>query len=210
MLSGSWPGQLYVFRRKADGTFEPREKIQDANGGEIKPGVSTTVFAADWDADGDLDLLMGNVHGEVKLALNEGTRQQPAYAAPIRLVVSDELRPCGGDSAPVVADWDSDGRQDLLVSTGEGSVYWFRNTGSSAQPILESGQVLVEKSPFGAKVADRKPGQWGVRAKICVTDFNGDGRLDLLLGDSSGTTCPDSQKIYHGFVWLFLRKPTSR
>jgi hypothetical protein len=30
-----------------------------------------------------------------------------------------------------------------------------------------------------------KEGQWGIRAKICVTDWNGDGWPDLLLGDYS-------------------------
>ncbi len=42
-------------------------------------------------------------------------------------------------------------------------------------------------SPLGWKDdAHRKPGQWGVRAKVCVTDWNGDGKLDLLLGDICG------------------------
>ncbi len=173
----------------------------------IKPGVSTTVFAADWDADGDLDLLMGNVHGEVRLAVNVGTRKMPAYARTTQLALSVDLSQHGGDSAPIVADWDADGRQDLLIGTGEGSVLWFRNVGSAQQPTLAGGKVLVEKSPFGSNWAERKAGQWGVRAKICVTDFNGDGRLDLLLGDSSGSVCPDdTQKIHHGFVWLFVRQ----
>ena len=208
VLTGSWPGQLHLFRRAADGHFENGEQLKDADGQVIKPGVSTAVFVTDWDADGDLDLLMGNVHGEVKLAVNQGTRTKPAYGKPSRLAVSDDLRDRGGDAAPIVADWDADGRQDLLVGTGEGSVLWYRNRGTAQQPKLGAGKVLVEKSPFGSDWAKRKPGEWGVRVKISATDFNGDGRLDLLLGDSSGSVCPDpTKKVHHGFVWLFVRKP---
>ncbi len=32
----------------------------------------------------------------------------------------------------------------------------------------------------------RRPGDWGLRVKICVVDWDGDGRLDILLGDRCG------------------------
>ncbi|HID75711.1 MAG TPA: hypothetical protein EYP56_06915 [Planctomycetaceae bacterium] len=31
-----------------------------------------------------------------------------------------------------------------------------------------------------------RPGQWAICSKPCVTDWNADGRLDLLVGDSCG------------------------
>jgi hypothetical protein len=40
-----------------------------------------------------------------------------------------------------------------------------------------------------------------VRSKVCAADWNGDGRLDLLVGDFTA-----QQREYHGRVWLFLRK----
>ena len=32
ILSGSWPGEIYFFRRKADGTFAVAEKLKDRHG----------------------------------------------------------------------------------------------------------------------------------------------------------------------------------
>lgn len=187
VLSGSWPGELYLFRRDADGSFQPGEILKDNLGAKINAGKASTVFAADWDNDRDLDLVLGNIEGEVHLVVNEGHAKEAAFGAPRKLELSAELKGRSGDSGPILADWNGDGLQDLLVGTGEGSVVWFRNVGSAKAPEFAPGDVLVEKSPCGWKWDERKPGEWGVRVKLCVADFNGDGLVDLLLGDRSGS-----------------------
>ena len=187
VISGSYPGELYLFRHLENGTFAGRKRIRGGNGKFLNTGRASTVFAADWDADGDLDLMLGNIDGEVHLVRNEGSRTEPVFAQPVRLELSEQLTGRRGHSAPIVVDWDSDGRHDLLAGTGEGSVIWFRNLGSANLPRLAKGKVLVDKSPCGWEFNTRQPGQWGLRAKVCVVDWNGDGQLDLLLGDRSGT-----------------------
>jgi hypothetical protein len=93
-----------------------------------------------------------------------------------------------GDASPVAADWDGDGRPDLVVGAEDGSVVWFRNAGTAAQPRLEAPRPLVGKSPVGWNDDSRRgPNDWGLRVKICVVDWDGDGRLDLLLGDRCGS-----------------------
>jgi hypothetical protein len=177
-------------RRNADGTFQDGEKLADRNGNPINADKASTVFAADWDADGDLDLILGSIRGDVYLVTNEGTAGEPAYGEPVRLALSDELKSHSSNSGPIVADWDADGLADLLVGMSDGSVLWFRNVGSAGKPEFASGEILVEKSGFGFRFENRKPGMWGARVKLCATDFNGDGRLDLLLGDRSGSIIP--------------------
>ena len=183
VLSGSYPGELYLFRRNADGSFQDGEKLKDRNGKEIKADKASTVFLADWDADGDFDLVLGSIKGDVYVVINEGTAKEPAYGEPTKLDLALEG---GSNSGPIVADWDSDGLADLLVGFSDGSAHWVRNIGAAKKPEFASGEMLVEKSGFGFRFENRKPGMWGARVKLCATDFNGDGRLDLLLGDRSG------------------------
>ena len=79
--------------------------------------------------------------------------------------------------------------QFVLNSTGAGSVLFYRNIGKAktGEPQLAAGQTLVAapKPEF-----DKAPKTWGMRAKICVADWNGDGWPDLLLGDFNSWTGP--------------------
>src|SRR5262249_5704348 len=79
-------------------------------------------------------------------------------------------------------------RLDLIVGQEDGSVVWYRNVGTAREPRLEAARTLVGKSPVGWDGDDRRqPGTWGLRVKPCVVDWDGDGQLDLLLGDRCGS-----------------------
>jgi hypothetical protein len=185
ILSGSWPGELYCFRNGADGKFVKGEKINDKNGKVVKPGSASTVFAVDYDGDGDLDLLCGNIEGEAVLYSNEGTKSAADYAAGKKLEADGTtIKVKHGDSHPVLADWDNDGKHDLIVGTGAGGVMFYRNTGTSKTRKFAAGAALVAENEeaFGS---DKKKEGVGTRVKVCVCDYNGDGRLDLLVGDFS-------------------------
>jgi hypothetical protein len=187
VLSGSWPGDIYFFRRRADGTFAASELLKDKDGKPLKVGHASAAFAVDRDGNGTLDLIVGNVLGEVYFIPNGGTGQALAFGTPRRLEAAGQPIKVNGDAAPVVADWDGDGQLDLLLGTEEGSVFWHRNVGSFQEPRLAPAQQLVGKSPLGWGGDDRRqPSDWGLRVKPCVVDWDGDGRLDLLLGDLCG------------------------
>jgi len=49
-----------------------------------------------------------------------------------------------------VCDYDHDGKRDLLVGEGaSGYVYFYRNTNTDAQPILDTGvRLMVGSSPL--------------------------------------------------------------
>src|SRR5205807_2261329 len=48
-----------------------------------------------------------------------------------------------GAPGPFACDWDGDGKTDLLVGAGDGSVWFYRNVGTAKEPNLPAGVRLV-------------------------------------------------------------------
>ena len=185
IVSGSWPGEVYFFQRKPDGSFAEAQLLKDREGELIKAGSASTAFVVDWDSDGDLDLLLGSIAGTVFLVQNASGGRGWQFEKPRVMTEVDASE--FGDSHPVAADWDDDGRLDLLLGHSEGGVLWYRNEGTATKPQLAKPVEVIPHSPSPWKSDNqRRPGDWGLRAKICVTDWNRDGRLDILLGDRCG------------------------
>ena len=176
VISGSWFGEIFLFRGLGSGKFAPRQVIKDSIGKPVDPEGWSTVHAADWDSDGDTDLLVGGGYGHVYLVRNNGSVKRYAFGEPNQLTAAGEpIKVPEGEAGPSMADWDSDGRQDLLVGAGDGSVLWYRNVGTMERPVLAAGKNLIPPP--------KEESQRGVRAKICVADWNGDGLSDIVLGD---------------------------
>ncbi len=80
VLSGSFPGEIYLFRGNAKGGLEEPEALKDRGGKAIKPGNASVAFAADWDGDGKPDLLVGQFgSGKLRFYRNRGTAAAPRF-----------------------------------------------------------------------------------------------------------------------------------
>ncbi len=183
ILSGSWPGELYVFRGLGAGRFAAGETIKSKAEQPIKLGNASTVFAADWNGDGKLDLLIGDQQGRVHLMLNEGSAKQYAFSDSKLLEADDKrIQVSHGDSHPIAVDWDGDKKLDLIVGCGDGSVLFFKNVSRDNQPKLAKAEALVPptKNTYNGTANELVCGS---RTKVCVYDWNNDGGPDLLVGD---------------------------
>lgn len=178
ILSGSWPGELYLFKGLAGGTYAKGSVILGGNRQPIKVGQASAAHGVDWDGDGDVDLLVGEMSGKIYLVSNVGTATAPAYDAPEVLKAGGAPIAVGGYGNPFVADWDGDGTVDL-VSGGGYAVVWFKNTGTAQKPVLAAAQTLVDAKATKGD-AEKGPVQ---RLKICVGDYDANGTIDLLVGD---------------------------
>lgn len=179
---------------KSYAMFRGQRIPNTAKNGVSITGTASTVHACDWDGDSDLDLLVGHIGGGVYLVPNVGSRTDWRFTSHRQLRADGQPLMVTGDSGPFTADWDGDGDLDLLVGGADGSVSLFTNTGSSTAPELATAETLVPGLDWTEGPGPAAAPRSGRRAKICVTDWNGDGRLDLLLGDYARqvpTSVPD-------------------
>lgn len=130
-------------------------------------------------------LVAGNYFGDIILTRQSGSSPQALFAQPdslqkVILELSKEAdRHWGNVFAPVIHDWDGDGKSDLLVGEGSYSannVHLFLNEGSNASPAfkMENRSILAL-------------GEGRQHLTPAVFDLDGDGKLDLLVSDSRGT-----------------------
>jgi len=209
ILSGSYSrmerdmaGLFQVLYGKADGTFRKAEVLKGTDGKPLIPAkgddqltekICTRPFAVDWDGDGHLDLVVGNFSGTFYWFKGQGKGK---FLPKPELIKSggSPLRIPGVHSDPFVIDWDGDGSLDLVSGSSDGGVYWARNkAGKGKVPDLEPFRPLVKP---GHQVAPGQPLREDdltgpTRAtRVWVADVNGDGKLDLLVGDSVTLVSP--------------------
>ncbi len=192
-------GFIQILRGKSGLDFEASENLLAANGkpllnrplsGETSGGmdksqtatICTHQHAVDYDGDGDLDLVVGCFGSEFFLYLNEGSSEKKQLAQPEPLPVKSSSY----HAAPHLADWDGDGDLDLLSGTAEGGAIISVNTGTREEPEWSEFKMLVE-APKGTNGLVTMPGR---ATRLWTTDWNDDGKLDLLLGDANTVVKP--------------------
>lgn len=125
--------------------------------------------AVDLDDDGDLDLLIGTSGGSTIAYRNIGSSESPSWSANSAWNVSD----IGSHAVPQAADLDGDGDFDLLVGAQDGISYGMENTGSKSSPVWTANSAW--------NTVDT-----GSLAGPELVDLDGDGDIDLMVGDDNG------------------------
>jgi hypothetical protein len=203
ILSGSYSrmtqdmaGLFQVLHGKPDGTFRKAEVLKGTdgepliiplNGQPMTENICTRPFAVDWDGDGKLDLVVGNFSGTFYWFKGEGKGKFRPKPEQIKSG-KEPLRIEGHHSDPFVIDWDGDGALDLVSGSSEGGVQWARNrAGKGKPPDLAPFEWLIKPgrpNAYGQILREEELKGPGSATRVWVADVNGDGKLDLLVGDS--------------------------
>ncbi|MDX1408552.1 MAG: T9SS type A sorting domain-containing protein, partial [Saprospiraceae bacterium] len=157
----------------ADNSGDPQLQLRHS-------GSTMAVF--DPDADGDQDLLVGDLSSPGLIYVENGGSPQQAFAT-----AQDTMFPQSGIPvdleffvAPFVVDVNQDGLMDILAASNNDNfsentevVWYYRNTGVPGNPVYS----LEQTDLFVDQMLD-----FGSMAKPAFFDENGDGLLDIVIG----------------------------
>ncbi|HNS21110.1 MAG TPA: VCBS repeat-containing protein [Sedimentisphaerales bacterium] len=135
---------------------------------------------ADFDGDGDLDLLCGEFVDRFTYFQNVGTWTEPSYAEGRYLTYDG--KPLAMDLCmivPTAIDWDADGDVDLIVGEEDGRVALVEHTGR----VIDGLPQFLPQRQFRQEAKDVK---FGALVTPVSFDWDGDGDEDLVCGNTAG------------------------
>lgn len=179
-------GQLRLYRN--DGGAGPLGTFTRVRGA-ADPFATVSIVAgatpsfADIDGDGDRDLILGQlVGGQSRIGYyrNSGSATEPLFVER-----SGSQNPFDGlnnlginePPSPAFADLDGDGDQDALIGLENGAIRYYRN--DSSGNTLSFTQRTNAANPLNRVDV-------GDLATLDLTDHDGDGDFDLLVGNEAG------------------------
>lgn len=165
----------YVEYYRNDGNaWSPSHVLASATFLFVGSGAWAAPTAADLDADGDVDFVVGNRWGGLDYFQNNGTPSLPSFSSPVGMGLSPGLF-----AKPALWDEDGDGDFDLLVGAGQtfgtAHISLYRNIGTPTSAVFTLADSDYASIDPNYMYPAPSPG-----------DFDGDGDFDLLVGSDRG------------------------
>lgn len=165
---------FYLMRQAENGAFEAETTryLYD-----LDVGSESVIKLWDMDADGDLDMILGNkiepTNQRTSLMFvfeNVGSATAPSFAYKETMDLISTYH-----QNPAIADLDADGDLDFLIGKWNKEMAYWRNDGSASSyeftEVADVYQALTR----------------GQNAAPALVDLDGDGDFDLVAGEASGS-----------------------
>ncbi len=199
IITGSYRGSIYFFRNEGQGKYAAGQIVKSKDGANLYCGETSTIGAGDWNGDGKIDLI---IQGGNKFVFVPGTGTL-AFGDPVPVLIGGKQLELHDGVAHAV-DWNQDGKLDIVTGDFDGRIAFYPLVGvENGVPQFGKAVTLVEALPkdkkyflfpFEYENQEKqllKNGRSGNRAKVTVTDWNDDGKLDLLVGDLISCNPPE-------------------
>ena len=152
-------------------TFNAPKKLKS---NVLDCGASIALTIGDLDGDGNRDMVVGDENGFVWFYKNTGQDNSPIFTTGVKLTSSTSDLQVGRYATPQLVNWDTDNLWDLVIGDELGNVWLYKNKGNLQ---FDSGTLLTDNS--GEIDA-------GAYSTPYLVDYNGDGKLDLIVGNNEG------------------------
>lgn len=172
---GNFDGNLRFYRNTGTATNPVFAAATTNPFGLSDAGAQASPAFVDIDNDGDLDVFIGNLDGNILFHRNTGSISNPAFAAAQTNPFG--LSDVGYQANPTFFDGDNDGDLDAFIGNLDGNTLYFQNTGTANSPVFDLPLI----NPFGLTDVDSN-------ASPSFADIDADGDLDALIGERLGNT----------------------
>jgi hypothetical protein len=132
----------------------------------------------DTDGDGDLDLLVGKTQGNIYYYSNTGSNKQFTFKLESDAFAGVAISFEGRSLQLAVADFDLDGRPDLVTADHTGNIRVFHSAEWGQWTLRE--KMLVDQNGSAAAPS------FGNYLTLAVGDYNGDKKPDIAIGNNAG------------------------
>jgi hypothetical protein len=143
----------------------------------VNVGGASRPTLADLDGDGDLDAVVGAVDGTLRYDKNTGSALAPVFVAQSGAANPFDGVDVGDASVPAFADLDADGDLDAVIGAADGTIRYYKNTGSALAPVFT---VQTGATNFFSAI------DVGDQSAPSFVDVDGDGDLDAFIGAATG------------------------
>ena len=137
----------------------------------------TMMTSGDLDGDGDLDLVTGSPNGAFHYFENTGAATAPTFTKRSGATNPLDSVNAGNNNSPALIDLDGDGDVDLIAGSDRGTIAYFENTGTSANPVFTERSGAL--NPMDSVNV-------GAFSSPALADFDDDGDPDLIVGNKDG------------------------
>ncbi len=177
-IKGKIHGYVY-FIENVNGKYINKGKLKAGDKILDVFGAPSPNFA-DFDNDGDLDIICGEFLDKLIYFENAGNRKKPFYKEGRYLtnnkgIIKMDLQMI----IPIAVDWDKDGFTDLVIGDEDGRVALVKNLGKTVNNMpLFTDPVYFKQQADNVK--------FGALATPFGVDWDNDGDEDIICGNSAG------------------------
>lgn len=198
LITGSRLGAFVHYSNEGSQQVElgQRRPIAGLDGNGLRHPTSSAGVMAYPNPESGLSNLIGGGEGALyfyRFAESFTSGGAPVFEQPVAVI--QESAELFGGSLPVVSvvDWNGDGLLDIVAGNSEGRVLFLENVGSNEEPsflpgvpIHAGGEEIFIQAGYKGSIQGIQEARWGYACPT-VVDWNGNGLLDIVMGDITGS-----------------------